>query len=216
MSRPPLIILGFGEPRLDRPVSARMWGLPWDMEYASSCEMLFEMHERSLWEERGPGYIERLNALQLPIFTQKVEPEVFQASPYPFSYVEGCLPPFPRPDQPDWYNCSAAYMLAYAIARKEPHIVLEGIILDTHGEWAYEQPCLSYLVGVAVGRGLRVDIPVQSHLCKFYGSIDYQGKVRDYDGRYGILRREGWTRNDGLSWRINAQTTAAVSDLAWI
>ena len=52
-----------------------------------------------------------------------------------------------------------AYMLAYAILiNKWKHIELYGCNLEAGEEWAYQRPCVEYYVGIAEGRGMKVDI----------------------------------------------------------
>jgi hypothetical protein len=65
-----------------------------------------------------------------------------------------------------YFTSTPAYMLGLAMLEGFEEIHLYGIDLLQEGEYAYERPCMEYLVGLARGRGIKVHIPPQSALCK--------------------------------------------------
>lgn len=174
-----------------------IWALPWDREYAARAERLFEMHPRELLELpeslRPSDYFSQLAEFPQPIYTQEKWADVPTSTPYPFGAVrESVFNGFPRgkwSDQKDWYNSSPAYMIALAIHDGAEAIGLYGIDVLDESEYAYEIPCLEYLIGLAVGRGIEVVIPEgPTSLGKFRGEgIKLGTMTPTYKGRYGFI-----------------------------
>jgi hypothetical protein len=78
-------------------------------------------------------------------------------------------------DEGLYFTSTPAYMLGLAILEGFEEVHLYGIDLLQEGEYAYEKPCVEYLVGLARGMGITVYIPRQSALCKagfVYGFSD--------------------------------------------
>lgn len=176
---------------------SEVWALPWDREFAPRASKLFEMHPRELLEKpeslRAPDYFESLAEFPQPIYMQSRYSDIPSSVPFPLKEVgEGVFKGFPRArwsDQKDWYNSSPAYMLALAIHEGAECIGLYGIDVLDDSEFSYESPCLEYLIGLAVGRGIDVIIPEgPTALGKFRGTGIKLGTMEPtYNGRYGYL-----------------------------
>ena len=179
------------------PVDSEIYALPWDFEYACRASKLFEMHDRGLLELpeslRSADYFERLKEFTQPIYMQEQYPDIPMSTPYPLDEVkESVFKGFPRgawSTQTDWYNSSPAYMIALAIHEGATSIGLYGIDVRDDSEFAYESPCLEYLIGLAVGRGIEVVIPEgPTHLNIFRGEGIKLGTMQPtYRDRYGYL-----------------------------
>lgn len=159
-----------------------IWGLPWDPEYFI-YDRLFEMHDQALWSERPEGYAERLEGA----YTQTGE----VGKRFPFEAVrETVFKNFPRWDQEDWYNDSPAYMIALAIHEGATDIGIYGVDLADRPEFGLQKPCLDFLIGVAMGKGINIHLPVgPTNLLKFQGEgIPMCSLSPVYEGRYGRLR----------------------------
>lgn len=183
-----LTILGLGERGEAETWGERIWALPWDYMAAPRAEMLFEMHDRVLWERRERGYLERLQTSDVEIVMQRTHDDIPMSVAFPFDHADSVLwRGFPRAShgQFNWYNSSPAYMLAYALLNGEKRIRLEGINVKSDSEFFKEQPCLSYILGWAVAKGVRIEIPQRSDLCRFNPAIPYIDKIMHYSGRYG-------------------------------
>lgn len=171
--------------------------MPWDFEYAARASKLFEMHDRGLLEMpeslRSADYWDRLREAHQPIYMQQQWGDIPNAVRYPLEEVqETVFKGFPRgawDDQKDWYNSSPAYMIALAIHEGATTIGLYGIDVRDDSEYAYESPCLEYLIGLAVGRGIEVVIPPgPTHLNKFRGTGIKLGTMEPtYHKRYGYI-----------------------------
>ena len=180
------------------------WGLPWDDGYWAQCQRLFEMHPVKLLKEpkvRKYDYWERLDVIgewNIPLYMQEDYPE-WGAKAFPLDdLLQTVFKNFPRKGwedaQVDWYNSSPAYMIALAIhehmtGKPVRRIGLWGIDVNEDGEFAYEQPCLSFLIGFAIAKGIEVFIPEgPSALCKFHASIKLAHLKPEYHKRYGFLK----------------------------
>jgi hypothetical protein len=176
-----------------------LWGLPWDNGYWSQYDRFFEMHPRDELEkeeaDRPEEYWERLSEIidWGPVYMHQSWPDIPRSVPFPFEEVNAdVFENFPRSTwdvQVDWYNCSPAYMLALAIHEQAPRIGLWGIDVSDAGEYAYEHPNMAYLIGLAIGRGIEISLPVgPTNLLKFQGNnIPFGTKKLNYPRRYGFL-----------------------------
>lgn len=189
-------ILGLSPSTHDQvPWDWEVWGLPWDTDYPR-IDRFFEMHDRELLEQPEAGrpgdYWERLSFLS-PIYMQQEHPDIPGSVRFPLEILEKeVFSGFPRgawDDQKDWYNSSPAYMLALAIHEKADEIGLWGVDLLDDSEFSYERPCLEYLIGLAVGRGIKITLPEgPTALGKFRGDGIKLGTMSPvYNKRYGYV-----------------------------
>lgn len=174
------------------------WGLPWDNGYWANMDVLFEMHDRTLLEDsrsdRSPHYMDKLkNDLWQPVYMQQRHPDIPTSVEYPLEAVQqSVFKGFPRGDQVDWYNSSFAYLMAMAIHQGFTTISLFGWEMNgetgEHGSYQYQRPNANYLVGLAVGRGIEVMVPMQSSICRHEPEGIWLGQFSPrYPTRYGFL-----------------------------
>jgi len=175
------------------PWDWEVWGLPWDLEFSSRFARHFEMHDRELLERpeslRAADYWDRLSELS-SVYMQQTYSDIPGSIKFPLEELqETVFKSFPRLDQADWYNSSPAYMIALAIHEGAETIGLYGIDVKDSSEFAYENPCLSYLIGYARGKGIEVVIPEgPSDLLKFRGEGIKLGTMSPiYVNRYGYV-----------------------------
>jgi hypothetical protein len=129
-----------------------------------------------LWERRGPEYLKQLQDSDVPIYMQRVEPDI------PRSVA------FPLGDMPRDYFCSSiAYMLALA-AVKGMDIEVWGVDNHTNEEWFFERPCNEWWLGYAQGKGCDVWVHQDSSLLKPELDIMFNDERQHYIGRYGWLK----------------------------
>ncbi len=86
----------------------------------------------------------------------------------------------------------------------ECEIALYGIDVSPDDEWSYQRACIEYLVGIAIGKGIKVTIPESSALLKFHDQfIKYGACNVEYTGRYGNIVQpqlfKRWTLNEHYS-----------------
>lgn len=133
----------------------------------------FEIHEESFYtgpdaERDGIVAQNADRCPDVPVYcTQSTAHRFKKPVPYPFREVMDCLPIAFLED-------SVAHMVALAIYEDVQEIGLYGVHMM--GAYASHRPSVTYLVGLAQGRGITVTIPPGSPL---FMSLYVQG-------RYGI------------------------------
>ena len=156
-----------------------VWGLPWDEGYWRYYDRLFEMHDMRLIEQensrRPKDYLARLQEIEVPIYMQKQYYNNVTA--YPFDSV--CT---------KYFNSSIGYMLALAISENADTIGVFGVDMKGDDEYGYQKPNIEYLLGMAIGMGIKVIVPEESPLLKFNGNgIQFANFYPEYIERYGWL-----------------------------
>ena len=147
----------------------------WDRRYhmgqdlwAASATDVFEMHDRDHW---GHGQrLEYLARTEATVWMRDWWSDLPNSKAYPLDLVtKDC-----RLTEP-YFECTASYMLGQAISEFPDQIGIYGIT----GDEGYEQRAnLEYLIGVARGRGIQVDVHPNSELftsrwqCGYYGKQD--------------------------------------------
>jgi len=146
---------------LDEPRGVEMWSLNqghsfYSPELMERMTRWFQVHP---WEEmvarQKPElqHLEWMKTTSLPVYLEELNPEeVPTGVEYP--YQEVCN------DLGGTYLTSAiAFMLALAIHEKFELVKILGVDLNSNTEYADQRPCLEYLIGRAVERGIDVWLP---------------------------------------------------------
>lgn len=158
----------------------QVWGLPWD-PLADMYDVLFEMHDRSLFERRGEDYVNYLRECDRPIYMQEEHPDIPNSVEYPLQWVVTCFG--------DYFNSSIAYMLGVAGARGQgTKVSVWGVDNHEGEEWAYERPCNEYMIGRLMEHGVEVTVHHTSSLLKFNPDVLYLDERQHYVRRYGWLK----------------------------
>lgn len=171
-------VVGMAQSERDASPDVESWGLPWGPA-PHRHSVWFEMHDRSLWERRGDAYLQQLRESDVPVYMQRIEPDIPMSREYPLQDVIKAV-------GTDYFNSSIAYMLGLAIYHVRD-IFVYGVDNHSHEEWMYERPCNEYLLGVARGAGLGVWVHPDSSLLRFMPSVKFGGEVQQYVQRYGYL-----------------------------
>jgi hypothetical protein len=156
-------ILGGGDSgnQLETPEpGAEIWGNNNCFEHFSvKWTRWFEIHPFNLrdgtWLRKGQetfrslkinDYIARIDALSVPVYSQ---------TPSPFKNALS-LPDLSsfRP----FFTNSISYMVAVALLEKFTHLHLYGIDMASSGEYRDQKASLTYFLGLAEGRGVKIDI----------------------------------------------------------
>jgi hypothetical protein len=134
------------------------WGLPWDWEH-SRMDRCFEIHSPDLFtaDLYPKDYSERLKDCPM-LYLQQAMSEYPQALAYPLDAVIADV-------GIDYFQSSVAYMLGLAILEGADEISIYGVEMADNSEYAYQKPNCEYLIGLAVGRGIKVS--VAGPLCKY-------------------------------------------------
>lgn len=152
-----------------------IWGMPW-ISYPR-VDRLFEPHcqqvNDELPPEKGdPSWVPQAQAkyADIPVFCDPTRMHLFKkAIEYPIDEITDFLPFLSL-------ESTISYMLALAIYERADHIGLWGIHMMGRGEFMWQRPSVTYLVGLAQGLGIDITIPAGSPLFM----SGYEG------GRYGL------------------------------
>ena len=162
-----------------RDTEWEIWGMPW-----ISCPRvtrLFDVHTQERWAEstklKDDDWIDmyRSEYADIPVYCDKSRFHVFlnpvelpvaaMIAFLPFAYLEN----------------SIAYQIALAMMEGVDEIGLWGIHMMGSGEYMEERPSVTYLVGLAQGKGIKVTIAPGSPLfmsCNVAGRYGLPGGKR--------------------------------------
>lgn len=142
------------------------WSMLWDVRTRYQADALFEMHDMA--EIERDGHLELADDVTCPIYWQA--PPRGNWRQYPLADVIADL-------GRDWFESSVSYMIALAIHRKAEEIGLWGVHGDDAGQYLHQRPNISWLLGLAEGRGMKVTLPEGCRLLTYTGT--------SYPARYG-------------------------------
>ena len=189
----------------------------------------FDMHGKDIWssQDRRPGkHQDFLANFPGPVYLHEKYPELPNALAYPLKEMaeEFGANLFRRsvktPDKTvdtknaPYLSSSIAYEIALAIYEGFEEIHLYGVDLNTESEYAWQKPGVEYLLGVAVGRGIKVVLPDNCPLLKgtLYGRGHKKaeaGPLMSYDqlqARRKSIEYELQQHNTELQRVIGART----------
>jgi len=174
-------------------LSVELWALPalhrLTSELSQRVNLWFEMHP--LEHARKYPWWEWALEKQPPVLMQEACPELKRSRAYPREKVGKA---FGR-----YFTSSISFMIAYAIGAGFKEISLFGIDMKGGDEYVYQRPCAEYLIGIARGRGIKVNIPEHSDLLKSsytYG-YDFGEYEKEVTGQLLML-------NELADWRARA------------
>ena len=156
-----------------------LWGTPRDTEGWPHFKLLFEMHDILVVRQqfdagKYPGYLERLQHIDQPIFMPAQCPEVPRSVTYPLDEVT-------RVGR-DYFHGTGAYQLAFA-AWQLPHVVgLWGVDLADE-RYGHQVACANYWLGQLDALGVAIVLPESCPLLKYDPDVVAQG-VAEYHPRY--------------------------------
>lgn len=156
-----------------------IWGIPWI--FYPRVDYLFEVHTQEFCDSceadaRDDAWLpEALRRYpDIPVYCDPSRLSVFpRAIEYPLERVLAALP-IP------YLENTIAYQLALAIADEVEEIGLWGVHMMGRGEFMWQRPSVTYLVGLAQGKGIKVTNVPGSPLFM----SGYEG------GRYGLKTGE--------------------------
>lgn len=148
-----------------------IWGIPW-IKYPN-VDLLFEVHHQDIYDKsKQESYYHDqkwIENIKCPIYCVDSRLHLPNAIRYP---IEDILNSLPIP----YLENSIAYMLALAIYQNVDEIGLWGVHMRGIHEYEAERPSVTYLIGLAQGKGIKITIPGG---CPLFASTWEMG-------RYGI------------------------------
>lgn len=180
-SRTKVAIYGAGYGRDEAPLDDPAWEVfalnvvpPFDREHRLRADRWFDIHQRCA---QSVDDLRWIAACPVPIY---VPPDLLDASPnavlYPLNAIEAQFG--------GYFSCTFAYQIALVLYEGiATDIGLYGVELayGTERERTVEWACVSYWIGRAEERGLRIHLPLRSKLGRHeyrYG-FEYWNEIRD-------------------------------------
>lgn len=146
-------LLGRGPTRFLEIPPGEVWGLNAGYLYCNRLSRIFAMHDPRFHtgEFEAAGDLEEMKRLEIPVVDLKSYPLFEVMKEFGTSY----------------FQSSFAYMMALAIYEGYERINIMGFdMLPQDKAHIHARPNCDYWVGVAVGRGIHVNKPHQSCICK--------------------------------------------------
>lgn len=169
-----------------------MAAFPW----AKKVTGVFQMHVPAIWRNtKNTNHAGHYAWLQekhgYPIYMQDAYPDVPDCEKYPFDEIcAALLPGLSRKSGEGvrYFTSSAAYALALAIYKGYKEIEIVGIEMASDTEYARQRDGVTFWMGIAIGRGVRVTLQDKSLLLRghLYG---YTGEVTLQRQRLEIVAR---------------------------
>lgn len=138
------------------------------------AEVWFDLHSpqiRGWHHRRSTQHLEWLKRFPGPIYLHEADPELPNSIAFPLDEVQedigANLWRLAVEDQKTlteatgkpYFDSSIAYEIALAIHEQFKEILLVGVDLNTAGEYVWQRSGVSYLLGLAQGRGIKVVLP---------------------------------------------------------
>lgn len=157
--------------------SVEIWGINMAHSYLEPRKkgsVWFQLHPRN-WSSMGTkptGYWgrpkEHLDFLQKfdgPVYMSYEEPDVPNCTLFDIDAILSKLR-INKARARKYLTSTFAYIMAFAISEGVDKIYLYGINLTALDEYTHQRPCMEYWIGQAEARGIEVEIPAASALCK--------------------------------------------------
>lgn len=229
-------IVGFCQPDRDwvpyDDPELEVWGLNRGMIFMPVAHRWFEMHGPAIheWQQRRPGnHLAFLKAFPGPIYMHQARPDLIpNAVDYPIREVtEDLWPGLTRFDATHdieagtaapYLSSTVAQEIALAIHLGYREIGLYGIDLNTTSEYAWQKPGVEHMLGLAMGRGIKVRLPAKCPLLQgeVYGRayLSPKGEILSPDQwmeRISSLQRQ----KEQIEQQIQA-TAGGRKELQWV
>lgn len=163
-------ILGYTPTRKDAPYKDKSWEI-WGLNdlYKFKAEddiqrwdRWFEIHQPTLkgndvrhsFEQR----VAEFKTWKCPVYMQAKHPDVPTSIEYPLEKMMA--------EYGDYFTNSISYMLALAIHEGAQEIGIYGVDMSASEEYGIQRPSVEYYLGIARGRGIKLDIHPACDLLK--------------------------------------------------
>lgn len=156
-----------------------IWGLNQLYRFIPRADRWFDIHRDFMSAvAEGTDYWGWLTACEIPIYMVDTHAPIPMSVRYP---IERMIEHYGQ----DYFTSTIAYALALAIYEGFTTIALYGIDLVVGKEYIDQRPCAEFYIGWACAKGVTVEIPKASALCKQRYRYGYQdepeGPIRVHD-----------------------------------
>jgi hypothetical protein len=119
----------------------------------------FDIHEKTMNNQEHKQELARLGC---PVYVMQECPDIPNAIVYPLEAIKKEF--FRNVNREQFFTSSFPYMIALAIYEGFDEISLYGINQTLKTEYEKHLPCSDFWIGVAVGRGIKVEVQKHSHI----------------------------------------------------
>lgn len=139
-----------------QPPEVELWGMNVNHKFMKRWDRWFQLHP-SVWRDR-PFYgrtqehWDFLKGCGVPLYMRYPSPEFPTAEMYPYEEVYACI-------GRRYLTSTAAHLVAMAIYEEVSEIKVLGVNLASNTEYVEQRPCMEWLLGLAEGRGIKVEVP---------------------------------------------------------
>lgn len=177
--RDKVAIVGFAKPHRDlAPFGDPEWEIwscndAWSWLPKGTATRWFDMHSPEIYEwgfRRSAGHLDWLKSFEGQIYFHEARADVPNSVAYPLDAVI-------RNIGAPYLTSSIAYMQGLALLLGFKHIGVWGIDMNHDSEYADQRPCCELLLGVALARGIKIEIPEASPLMR--GPLYGRGYLTD-------------------------------------
>jgi len=217
--------------RTDWPADVEVWTVncAWDYGF-TRITRLFEMHplaqltadldKPTKWEGKHWIYLQQPH--EFPIYMMAHDDRIPASVEYPLGDV--CVDLFGklrRRGVPNVYlTSSASFMLALAIHEGVDEVYIAGLEMASGSEYTYQRDGFAYMVGLANGRGIHVELPENTGLFKaaIYsyegGQFIYRETIEKHLAEYWRQYDEGLIAPNQNTYRADGAVRALTELLA--
>jgi hypothetical protein len=117
---------------------------------------------------RPQGHLDWLRTRPFPVFLQQAQPTWPNSREFPREQIQAKFGKY--------FSSTPAWMLAWLIQEGYDEIHVYGIHLATQWEYMRQRPNFEWLLGVAMGKGVRVVVPERASILKDHFIYAYEQK----------------------------------------
>lgn len=164
---------------------------PTNTGFAERADLVFQLHDPVIWRNPGnrndPGHYDWLKSGNTPpVVMQKKYEDVPNSLELPKDDILklfGTMKPY--------VTSSIAWAILYAVHLGYESIIIRGVELETETEYTYQQPAFALAVGVALGRGIKIDTVAKMFDFPLYGfEGDIKLKREQFQERADLLKQQ--------------------------
>lgn len=130
-----------------------------------SVDRWFEIHDRNSPSKATPEHAAFLKQCPVPVYMWTHYDDIPNSVRFPKDEV---LAWFEERgfNGSAYFNNSISWMIALAMMEGHKHIAVYGVDMSTQSEWGHQKPSCEYILGLAEGMGIKIELPQSSELLK--------------------------------------------------
>jgi hypothetical protein len=155
------------------PNNVELWGMNVNHKFMRRWDRWFQLHPPNWkgrpWYGRAPEHMDFLATCGVPLYMRYPSPDFPTSILYPLDEVYAHI-------GRRYLTSTPANAIALALYEGVDEIKLYGVNLSSNTEYVEQRPCIEWLLGLAEGRGVKVDVPGNSPILT---GNEYPGEFGD-------------------------------------